>query len=60
MINFFFIPQITIVNAPISALENSIPSQLASAQWSLFCLWELENEKIGGVLLTPLLHYQCR
>jgi hypothetical protein len=27
-----------------------IPLQLTSAQWSLFCLWQLRKEEIEGVL----------
>jgi hypothetical protein len=38
------IPQFKTVNAPISFGNSSAP-QLESAQWSLFRLWQLENEE---------------
>ncbi len=42
-LNFF--PQFTIVcKCPSRNFGNSTPRQFASAQWSLFRLWQLENE----------------
>jgi hypothetical protein len=42
---FFFIPQSTIVNAPIQASKTH-PSAIDSALWSLFSLWQLKKEEI--------------
>jgi hypothetical protein len=28
------------------SIRNSTPPQLACVQWSLFCLWQLENEEM--------------
>jgi hypothetical protein len=32
------------------SFKNSTPLQLTSAQWSLFCLWQLKKEEYEGVL----------
>jgi hypothetical protein len=43
---FFFILKFTIVNAYLN-FENLTPSQLASEQWNMFRLWQLENEELA-------------
>jgi hypothetical protein len=51
--SLLFIPQFTMENALCFALLwNLTPPQLASAQWSLFRLRQLENEEMEAVFNT--------
>jgi hypothetical protein len=49
---FFFIPQVTIVNAPMYTSKNSTPPQFASAQLSFFRHWQFENKEMEPFVNT--------
>jgi hypothetical protein len=53
-LNLFFHPAIYNCKCAYLSFRNSTPPQFASVQWSLFHLWQLENEEMEGFLLMPV------